>query len=229
MFRIRALLFSLSLALVLGGAAIAQTVGTIQAVGSATINFTPNQAQFTVGVVTQGTTAQDASQQNANIATAVQTALKAAIGTAGNVQTIAYSVYPRYSNSSTPTIVGYTASNTVQVTTFNLSNIGTLIDTASQAGANNIGGVSFGLQNPDPFVQQALTAAGKQALANAAALAAGVGGKVGAVRSVAQGTQYLPLQADAPSAGGAAATTTPIQPGTVGVSATVTVSAQLIQ
>ena len=132
---------------------------------------------------------------------------------------------PRYSSQQTPSIIGYTASNTVEVTTFNLSNIGTLIDTATQAGANNVGGVSFGLQNPDPFVQQALTAAGKQALAYAASIAAGVGGKVGAVRTASQGSSYLP----SPVAGvGATAATTPIQPGSVSVSATVTITAQLI-
>jgi uncharacterized protein YggE len=223
MQRIRALLYGGLLA----SGLMAQTPipGTIQAMGSATINFTPNQAQFTVGVVTQGSTAQDAAAQNAALSTTVQNALKAALGANGNIQTISYSVTPRYSNQPTPSIVGYTASNTVEVTTFNLSNIGTLIDTATQAGANNVGGVSFGLQNPDPFVQQALTAAGKQALAYAASIAAGVGGKVGAVRTASQGSSYLPA-----TVAGVAATaaTTPIQPGSVSVSATVTITAQLI-
>ncbi len=214
--------------LLLASGAMAQTPppGTIQAVGTATISFTPNQAQFTVGVVTQGATAQDAAQQNATLSTTVQNALKSALGANGSIQTINYSVSPRYNNLPTPGIIGYTASNTVLVTTFNLSNIGTLIDTANLAGANNIGGVSFGLQNPDPFVQQALTAAGKQALAYAASIAAGVGGKVGAVRSAIQGSQYSPIAVTGVAAGAA---TTPIQPGTVSVSATVTISAQLIQ
>lgn len=223
MQRIRALLYGVLLAT--GLMAQTPTPGTIQAMGSATINFTPNQAQFTIGVVTQGSTAQDAAAQNAALSTTVQNALKAALGANGNIQTISYSVTPRYSNQPTPSIIGYTASNTVEVTTFNLSNIGTLIDTATQAGANNVGGVSFGLQNPDPFIQQALTAAGKQALAYAASIAAGVGGKVGAVRTASQGSSYLP----SPVAGvGATAATTPIQPGSVSVSATVTITAQLI-
>src|SRR5258708_7577892 len=140
--RIPVILFLLS------PAAMAPTIapGTIQAVGSASIFFNPNQAQFTVGVVTQGTTAQDAAQQNATLSTTVQNALKAALGTNGTVQTSSYFVGPRYSNVSPPTIIGYTASNTVLVTTYNLSIIGILIDTATKAGANNIGGVSFGLQ-----------------------------------------------------------------------------------
>jgi uncharacterized protein len=208
---------------------MAQTTapGTIQAVGSATINFTPNQAQFTVGVVTQGTTAQDAAQQNATLSTTVQNALKAALGTNGNIQTVGYSVGPRFNNGNPPTIIGYTASNTVLVTTFNLSIIGSLIDTATHAGANNVGGVSFGLQNPDPFVQQALAAAGKQALARASAIAQGVGGTAGKVVSATQGSSYTPVQINGPVA--AAGDSTPIQTGSVSVSANVTVVVQLVQ
>lgn len=212
----------------LASAALAQTAttGTVQAMGSATVNFTPNQAQFTVGVVTQGATAQDAAQQNATLSTTVQNALKTALGSNGNIQTISYSVTPRYNNQPTPSIVGYTASNTVLVTTFNLSNIGSLIDTANTAGANNIGGVTFGLQNPDPYIQQALTQAGKEALAYASSIAAGVGGKIGSVISASQGSSYTPIVSTAP---GATGTTTPIQPGSVSVSATVTVTVQLLQ
>ena len=205
------------------------TPGTVQAVGSATINFNPNQAQFTVGVITQGTTAQDAAQQNATLSTTVQNALKGVLGTNGNIQTISYSVGPRYSNSPTPVVIGFTASNTVQVTTYNLSIIGTLIDTATSAGANNIGGVSFGLQNSDQFIQQALTAAGKQALTRAAAIAAGVGGTAGKVVSAVQGSSYTPVTINGPVAGAGAGDTTPIQRGSVSVSANVTVIVQLVQ
>jgi uncharacterized protein len=215
--------------LLLGSTAMAQTAtpGTVQAVGSATIHFTPDQAQFTIGVVTQGTTAQDAVQQNAVLSTTVQSALTAALGSNGNIQTTNYFVSPRFNNSPTPGIIGYTATNTVLVTTFNLAIIGSVIDIASQAGANNIGGVSFGLQNPDPFIQQALTAAGKQALAYAASIAAGVGGTIGPVQSAIQGSQYSPVTVS--GAGASPPATTPIQPGTVSVSATVTITAQLIQ
>ena len=201
--------------------------GTVQAVGTATINFIPNQAQFNVGVVTQGATAQAAAQQNATLSTTVQNALQGVLGTNGNIQTVSYSVWPQYSNWSTPVITGYTASNTVQVTTYNLSIIGTLIDTATSAGANNIGGVSFGLQDPNPYIQQALTAAGKQALSFAAAIAAGLGGTVGKVVSAVQGSSYTPVNVPSPVAGTSA--TTPIQSGSVSVSANVTVVVQLLQ
>jgi len=210
--------------------AVAAQPNSVTAYGSATIGFNPNQAQFSVGVVTQATTAQDAAAQNATISTTVQNALKAALGNQGTVQTISYSVTPRFNNSNPPTIVGYTASNTVEVTSYNLNIIGSLIDTATKAGANNIGGVSFGLQNPDPFIQQALTAATKQAQAYAGAIAAGTGGHLGAVISAQQGYSFAPtgVVTGAPS-GTTSTVPTPIQAGSVNVTATVTLTVQLLQ
>jgi uncharacterized protein YggE len=203
------------------------TPGSITATGNATISVAPDQAQLSIGVVTQGNTAQDAGSTNATVSTAVQNALKALLGVNGTVQTIGYSVSPRYSGGNTPTIVGYTASNTVQVTTTNFgsSTIGALIDAATAAGANNVNGVTFGLQNPDPTLQLALTSAAKQALAHASAIAAGLGLRIGTVISAQEGSSYVPVTV------GIAPTTasTPIQSGTVGVSATVTVTVTLIQ
>ena len=170
----------------LAGALLAQTSpGAIQAVGSATISVDPDQAQLAVGVVTQGATAQDAGQQNASLTTTVLNALKGVLGTAGTIQTIGYSISPRYSTTQgqTSAIIGYTASNTVEVTSFDLSLIGRLIDTANQAGANSVGNLSFGLQNPEPYEEQALGLAAKQAQAHTNAIATGLGAKTGVVLS----------------------------------------------
>src|SRR6266446_4816376 len=94
-------------------ALISQTVPTVQANGSATITAKPDQAQLDVGVVTNGSTAQDASQQNASLSTTVQAALSKALGSAGTLQTVSCYVTPRY--STTPNqpsvIIGYTAGN----------------------------------------------------------------------------------------------------------------------
>ena len=117
----------------------------------------PDQAQFTAAVVTQGSTAQEAAQQNATLTTAVIAVLKSKMGTSGMVQTISYSVSPRYGNPPSSAIIGYTATNTVMVTSFDLNLVGALIDTANQAGANSVGGVTFGLQDSSPQMQQALT------------------------------------------------------------------------
>jgi hypothetical protein len=211
-----------------GGLMAQSAPGAIQAIGSATISVNPDQAQLSVGVVTQGATAQDAGQQNATLTTTVLNALKGVLGAAGTIQTISYSISPRYSTTQgqTSVIVGYTASNTVQVTTTDLSIIGRLIDTANQAGANSVGNLSFGLQNPEPVTEQALGLAAKQAQAHANAIAAGLGAKTGVVISAQEGASVTPVLVSGVLAGVA---TTPIQTGTVSVTASVTISVQLIQ
>ena len=204
------------------------TSSSVQAIGSATIPVTPDQVQLDVGVVTQGATAQDAGQQNATLTTTVLNALKGVLGAAGTIQTISYSISPRYSTTQgqPSVIIGYTASNTVEVTTTDLSIIGRLIDTANQAGANSVGNLSFSLQNPEPVMEQALGQAAKQAQAHTNAIATGLGAKTGVDLSAQEGATVTPIVI----AGAlAAAPTTPIQTGTVSVTASVTISVQLIQ
>ena len=218
----------LTSALFLSGILLAaQTaVPSVQAVGTATISVQPDQAQLTVSVSTEGATADAAGQQNANVSYTLMTALNGVIGSNGTIQTQGYSVYPRYSSGAGPsTIVGYTATNTLQVTLNNLTLIGKVIDTANASGATSIGGLSLTLQNPDPVLQQALAAAAKQAQAHAGSIAAGLGGKAGPVISASQNSTYTPIIVGI-AAGGAAASTT-VQTGTVSVSATVTATFQL--
>jgi uncharacterized protein YggE len=205
-----------------------QTPNAIQTYGSATIaGIQPDQVQLTVGVVTSAKTAQDAATQNAAQTNAVIAALNGALAGKGTVQTISYALTPQYTGGTggTPqTITGYTATNNVQVTTSNLNLVGPLIDAANGAGANRINGPAYSLQNPDPFRQQALTTAAKQALAHAAAIAAGLGVKTGAVISAQEGGGTVPIVlAAAPTDG------TPIQTGTVSVTANVTVTVALVQ
>jgi uncharacterized protein len=221
--------FLLCLPLSIGGL-FAQAVPdhTVQGVGNATIAVNPDQAQLDVGVVTSANTAQQAAQQNADMSTAVQNAVKAVLGSSGSFQTVNYTVSPRYSNTpgQPSTVIGYTASNTVRVTTIDLSIIGKLIDAANAAGANSVNSLSFGLQDPEPSMNRALGLATKQAMAHANAIAAGLGLKTGAVFSAQQGSSYTPIVL---AGGGVATASTPVQTGTVNVYGTVTVNVLLVQ
>ncbi len=227
MVRTTSCLFVISL---LCGSVCAQTspLNAIQATGNASISVNPDQAQLNVGVITQGTTAQEAGQQNATLTSTVISAMTGVLGSAGKVQTVGYSITPRYSNApgQSSTIVGYTATNTLQATIADLSAIGRLIDAANQAGASNVGSLTFGLQNPEPVQEQALQQAAKLALAHAGAIAAGLGAKTGMILSAQEGSTVVPVVI---GTAGAASATTPIVTGAVTVSATVTVNVQLTQ
>jgi uncharacterized protein YggE len=208
-------------------AASAQTttptpVRTITAVGNSTISATPDEAMVDVGVSTQAASAQDASTQNATQVSSVLAAMQNVLGPNANIQTINYSLNPIYSPGSNPTIVGYSASNTVQATITDMTLIGKIIDVSIGAGANNVSGISFGLQNPAPVQAQALQQAATAALAQAKAIASGLGVQTGNVLHASQGvaTTYTPTTL-APTA--ATASSTPVVPGLIQVQGTVTV------
>jgi len=210
--------------------ACAQTTpNAIQASGSATRNVKPDMAQLNIGVTTQATTAQAAADQNATITDATIKALEGVLANTGTIETLYYSISPRYANNNgLQTLTGYIATNTLKVTTNDVNRVGRLIDAGNTAGANNVAGPFFGLQNAEPEVQQALAAASKQALAHATAIASGLGAKTGAILAAQEGSTVRPIDISS-GAGAATSTATPIQTGTVSVSANVTVTVALVQ
>ncbi len=154
------------------------------------------------------------------------TALQKVIGSNGTITTQSYNVYPRYGSGQNPQIIGYTATITEQVTLNVLSLIGPAIDAANQAGATSVGGLSLGLQNPEPTLETALAAAAKQAATHASSIASGLGRTTGAVISASESSTYTPLPVQAGGTAAAGASTS-VQTGSVSVSANVTVVMQL--
>jgi uncharacterized protein len=195
--------------------------GSITAVGTAAVSVAPDLARVDVGVFTQGATAQDASAADATQANAIITALQALLGAGANIKTINYSLSPVYNNpppGQNASIIGYSVSNTVEITLTDLSKIGRTIDTAIQSGANRVQGISFDLQDRNPPTAQALKAAAINARAQADAIAAGLNVHTGAVLHASEG-----VNTSTPVVGlSGAAATTPVQTGLVVIQASVT-------
>ncbi|MCC7576679.1 MAG: SIMPL domain-containing protein, partial [Methanomethylovorans sp.] len=116
---------------------------TISISGSAEKKLIPDTASLSIGVVVQSPTANEASTRNAALMSSVIGELKN-IGLEDNEMKTSYvSIQPVYDYTGTPTIVAYSASNTVQVTTQMLDNVSAIIDRSTAAGANQIGGITF--------------------------------------------------------------------------------------
>jgi uncharacterized protein YggE len=216
----------LIVALALPAAAWAQIPArpaSITAVGSATVSVTPDMARVDISVVTQGATAQDATLANATQAGAVITALQGFVSSSSNIKTVSYYLSPVYNNpppGQSATIIGYMVTNTVEVTLTDLSQVGKVIDTAIQSGANRVQGISFDVQDRNPVIAQALKSASGSARAQADAIASGLNVHTGAVLHASEGVNTaipIPLGAAA-----SAAPTTPIETGLVVVQASVT-------
>ena len=203
---------------------------SIRASGEATVRAKPDRAQISIGVVTQAPTAQAASAQNATQTAAVLDAVKRALGANGEIKTSGYSISPQYqyTNGRPPKITGYQANNSVLATVNDLSLTGKVIDAASDAGANNITGISFSLRDDNAIRAQALAEAALKARSAAEAIAKALNVRI--TRVLEADTTEAPVvrpmnKAFAMMAEGAAPRApTPIEPGDLDVRASVTVT-----
>lgn len=210
----------------LAGMLTAQSPRTVRASGTAVISVKPDLARVTVGVETQAATAQEAAAQNATTASNVLSAVRGVLGSSGTTETVSYTVTPNYRTApgQPAVLAGYTVTNLIEVTTYNMGDVGRLIDAASAGGANRIQGLRFGIRDEDPIARQALTAAARQARGHAEAIAAGLGGRVGMVLSAQEASVSVPVSA----ARLGVAAGTPIETGLVETRASVTVEMEYI-
>lgn len=216
--------------LVLGAAAQQSTANGppyVRVHGESTVSVEPDQAQIDVGVITQGATAQAASDANAKQANAVVDQLKAAAPQA-SVKTVNFSVNPNYhypKDGGTPSILGYTANNTVRMELDDVALVRKVIETATRSGANNVNRLNFTLKDEKPYRARALRQAADQARSSAEALAAGLNLHLGRVLQVEEGQPVIVSPArQIEFARAESNTETPISPGSIDVHATVSIT-----
>jgi uncharacterized protein YggE len=199
----------------------------VRAFGEGVVTVRPDLAKVNVSVVTQASTAQEAAAENATRTAAVIERVTAAVRGA-QIRTVNYSVTPNYRSpgSGQPAVlVDFTATNTLEVTTTDITAIGLIIDTAIAAGANRVDGLRLTLQDEEPAKAQALRMAGQKARARVEAIATGLGVRLGQVLAAEEGFTYRVTPVDR----SLATTATPVQPGTLEVHATVTLEVEILQ
>jgi uncharacterized protein YggE len=208
-------------------------VSSIRVTGDAKVTAKPDRVQIDVGVSTRAAKSQDAAAQNARQVDAVLAAVRKATGPEAVLKTISYSLNPNYQyhpNGGEPTIEGYTALNVVQVTLDELSKIGAVIDAATNAGANHVQGIQFTLRDQDAVRAEALRQAATKARAEAEVLAGALGLKVVRVLTAEENSPRLvPVRVYAGAARAAmnGAAATPVEAGTLDVTADVALTVEV--
>jgi uncharacterized protein len=154
---------------------------TISSSASAQARFTPDRATVSIAVQTKAATAAAAAADNATKQNAVLSALRKLGMTNGQLSTTGYSVNPeyRYDPNRSPTLTGYTVTNTVLADVHDLKQIGKVLDTALANGSNVISSLDFYASNTDAARQQALADAVAKARTEAEIAARAAGGKLG--------------------------------------------------
>ena len=202
-----------------------EQVNTISLSGSGSASARANQATLTVGVQTERPYASEAVSDNAAAMTAVIDAIKALGIDEDDIETVIYGVYPMY-DYDLRRVTDYRVTNMVQVSIADLDMVGDVIDAASEAGANRINGVSFGLS--DDLTQELKLDAYRAALGDAEGkaevIAETLGLELTGVLSVSESVYYpyAPMR-EVDYAIGAEKASTPILEGSLSVSVTVQV------
>lgn len=197
----------------------------VRASADASVFVKPDQAKIAIGVVSEAPSAASAAQQNAAQVQTVLDKLRATLGPKANIRTISYSVNPNYQYpkpGAKPTIEGYTAVNTVEVTIDDLASVGKAIDAATASGANRIQWLQFTLKDEAQARAEALKKASAEARANAEAMASALGLRLGKIIAVDQGGSPVPVRPMMMAAENArAAAPTPIEADAIEVRASV--------
>lgn len=204
-------------------------VPTIAVTGNSEVRIAPDEATVRLGVTGQAPTARAAQDKVNTTAQRILAAIEKLGIKREAIQTSQLSLFPVYSQQKpgeeeAPRVVAYNASNTVSVRLTDLKLVGPVVDAGLEAGANQVEGVSFGLRNDLEARLQALKQASQEARRKADALAEALGVQIAGVQEVTEGGNVVQPMFDRAMfarAGGEAAT--PVAPGEVTVSASVTV------
>lgn len=224
--------------LLLPGALSAQQVveqpRTLTVSASASVERAPDQAMLTLAVESEAGNARDASRANASKMEKVVAALRQAGIPADKIRTVGYELQPQYARENRgqepPRIVGYRAINRVQVTIDAIERVGPALDGAIEAGANRADELYFRLKDASAARLEALRLATEKAKTEAQTIAAAAGETLGQAQSIHTDSYAppppRPIMApayDRAVAMEAMKMETPVEAGTLNVSAHVTI------
>jgi uncharacterized protein YggE len=200
----------------------------ISVIGTGTVEAPPDIATLMIGVTAEGATAAEALAKNSAAVDAVITRLTATGIESRDLQTSNLSLNPNWTgyDGGQPSISGYVAYNTLTVRVRRLDSLGAVLDAAVTVGANTLNGLTFGLADPAPVLDEARKAAVADARARAELLAEAAGmtlGRLTAIRDAAASVDPVPMfRAEVE------ATPLPVEGGALGLSASVTLEYELL-
>jgi uncharacterized protein YggE len=196
----------------------------------------PDRAEIQVGVETENADVQVAQSQNAERMTNVTNAMKALGIPDDHLTTTGYTVTPVYDTGPTPVPLGinqrkpttYRVSNTLLVRIDDVSQVGAVIDAAVAAGANQVNSIAFlfSEEKRATLRAQAITQAVSRTRTDAETVASALGVRLLDSREVQVDQGVMPIFYGRSSgvAADTAVPSTPIEPGTLKVTANVQVA-----
>ena len=197
-----------------------------------TVRAKPDLAEVSAGVTMQAPTAVAAMQANAKAMDAVIQRIKALGIAPADIQTTGINLGAQYDydqSSQRQVFRGYQASNRVSVTLRKIDQTGAVLDALVAAGATDIGGPSFSIDDDTVSRAQARKAAFDKAQAQASEYARWAGYSGVRLLSISEAVnpgRPMPY-AEARVAMAADMKQTPVEPGLVGTAVTISVTFEM--
>lgn len=199
--------------------------------GTGKVAVTPDIAILSLGIEAQADTVAEAQAQAATAMEAVMTALADSGVAEKDIQTRYFSIYQvtRWDDfKNQQVVIGYRVTNIVTAKIRDVEQAGPVIDAVAAAGGDytRINNISFSVDDPTPYYEEARQEAMADARVKAGQLANLAGVNLGKPTYISEGTVYPPVVY---RDGGmmeemALAPTTPISPGEIELTLTVQVA-----
>ncbi|HAK74753.1 MAG TPA: hypothetical protein DCP36_16555 [Sporomusaceae bacterium] len=204
---------------------------SVTVTGHAEMAVVPDTAYISLGIVTTASDVAKAKAENDATMNRIYTAVELLGINKEQIQTSGFSIQPQYKqntkNDDATVISGYRVQNTVTVKVTDFAQISQVIDASSQAGANQINGLRFAVNDESSLKDQLLAKAILDGKHKAALIAETLGGSLGQATSVNLNGYSSPMSENVRLYKADMASSTPISAGTLSISADVNMAFQL--
>lgn len=202
---------------------------TFNVSGEGVAEAKPDIAAITVGIESRGNTVKSAQDQINAVINKVSAAIKELGVEQKDIRTQNYNINPTYDfQSGTQRITGYTASTNLFIKVRNIDQVNQVIDQATANGANQVGGISFEVDDKSKAENEARQKAVAEARKKAEDAARIAGFKLGRIvnysENFAPGVRPIPMMAI--EAAGVPKDTS-VEPGTSEIKVVVTLSYEI--
>lgn len=199
--------------------------------GEGKVSARPDIAKINAAIMSEGQYLKDVQDVNSKKSNVLVAYLKSVGVGDGDIKTVGYNISPQYrypppcyysgvcpQESGQPQIIGYQIRNAFEVKVRDLEKASEILAGVVGAGANEVSGIAFTIDEPDQLQADARKKAIDQARVKAETLAKDLGRRVGAIISFSEGGSFPPIIYDRAlvaegGKGGGGAPAPSVQPG----------------
>ena len=169
----------------------ATTTNTVSFGGEGKVVAKPDIAKVNLSILTESATSKAAQDDNSKKSKAVTDYLKKQALEDKDIKTTGYNIYPQYKYQQyggNPEITGYQVIQSMEVKIRDLAKVSDILDGVVSAGANQVNGLSFEIDNPEALKTEARKKAIEDAKKKANELEGQVGIRLGKIVNFSENT-----------------------------------------